>query len=706
MKRVDFDPERRAQPAEPRHLRLRAHQLGRSARHRRRRDQAREARPRPRRDHERQRLAPHLGRARLLAQRPHPLLQLDRLDADRAQSRQLGGLVLGRRAPLGPERAQRRRRDLRHRRGLPQGRRDGRLLVQRPGGDQRRLRRARRHRPPAVAQGARHPDASTSTRTTTTPRACWAASGSRRGPAPTAPWRSPSPTSGSPKSLYDKDYVAERTTGFDEWKAYVLGEDDGVAQDARSGRRPRPACRPRTCARWPASGARKKTYLAAGGLHRLRRRLPRRHRHRLGARHGLPHGHAGPGQARRQHGLPAAGHAARHQLLSSRATPRAAISGDLDGTGARAQHVPAHAAARHDEHGQAGCAAPARSPRRSSTATAEGYPTDSSDRGPVPALRAIRRRATRRQDVLQVRRLPLRHDDRHQPLRAHVPRPTSWSSWSTSPSGSRARPSSPTSSCRPAPTSSAGTSASSPTAAATSSTASRSQPPRRRDAAQVHRAAGRVEVRLPDLPRPGHAPRAGRDVLRGRQRARLVQAPVRRHRPAARHLLEGVPQEGLLRGPAAAGGPARPGLVPLVRRGPRQGHAGAHAAAGRLHGGVRQGPADPVGQARVRVVEPQALRPRRPGARADHALHPGLGGPARRELYDEVPAAAHHAAPAATASTRRATARTAVVNDIEDHRVLDRRPLLLDRAHQPGRRRARGASASTTWCASSTTAAP
>ena len=111
-------------------------------------------------------------------------------------------------------------------------------------------------------------------------------------------------------------------------------------------------------------------------------------------------------------------------------------------------------------------------------------------------------------------------------------------------------------------------------------------------------------------------------------------------------LVEGVPQEGVLRDPAAAGGPARPGVVPLVRRGPRQGHARAHAPAGRLHRGVRHGPADAVGQARVRGVEPQALRPRRPGAGADHALRPVVGGPARDGALREVPAAAHLAAPA------------------------------------------------------------
>ena len=30
------------------------------------------------------------------------------------------------------------------------------------------------------------------------------------------------------EDTYDKEYVAQRTIGFDEWKPYVLGETDGV----------------------------------------------------------------------------------------------------------------------------------------------------------------------------------------------------------------------------------------------------------------------------------------------------------------------------------------------------------------------------------------------------------------------------------------------------------------------------------------------
>ena len=67
------------------------------------------------------------------------------------------------------------------------------------------------------------------------------------------------------EGLYDKDYVSDRTVGFDEWQAYVLGESDGVAKtpewaEAESGV---PAREIRALAReWGA----KKTMLAAGGL--------------------------------------------------------------------------------------------------------------------------------------------------------------------------------------------------------------------------------------------------------------------------------------------------------------------------------------------------------------------------------------------------------------------------------------------------------
>ena len=65
------------------------------------------------------------------------------------------------------------------------------------------------------------------------------------------------------EDLYDKEFVAKRTTGFDEWRAYILGESDGVPktpewQETETGV---PARDVRALAReWGT----KKTYLGAG----------------------------------------------------------------------------------------------------------------------------------------------------------------------------------------------------------------------------------------------------------------------------------------------------------------------------------------------------------------------------------------------------------------------------------------------------------
>jgi len=67
------------------------------------------------------------------------------------------------------------------------------------------------------------------------------------------------------EGLYDTDYVAARTQGFDVWKAYVLGEEDGIPktpewQQAESGVAAKDI---RALAReWGG----KRTYLAAGGI--------------------------------------------------------------------------------------------------------------------------------------------------------------------------------------------------------------------------------------------------------------------------------------------------------------------------------------------------------------------------------------------------------------------------------------------------------
>jgi len=66
-------------------------------------------------------------------------------------------------------------------------------------------------------------------------------------------------------SFYDRDYVTQKTTGFSEWRDYLLGVSDGISktpewQEAETGV---PAKDARSLARIWGS---RKTYLAAGGL--------------------------------------------------------------------------------------------------------------------------------------------------------------------------------------------------------------------------------------------------------------------------------------------------------------------------------------------------------------------------------------------------------------------------------------------------------
>jgi trimethylamine-N-oxide reductase (cytochrome c) len=89
-------------------------------------------------------------------------------------------------------------------------------------------------------------------------------------------WLAPRPATGNAlalaiayvwitEDLYDKDYVARRTEGFDQWKDYILGKEDGVPKtpEWQEGESAIPAKDVRALAReWGT----KKTYLAAGGL--------------------------------------------------------------------------------------------------------------------------------------------------------------------------------------------------------------------------------------------------------------------------------------------------------------------------------------------------------------------------------------------------------------------------------------------------------
>ncbi|MDB9823001.1 molybdopterin-dependent oxidoreductase [Deltaproteobacteria bacterium] len=89
-------------------------------------------------------------------------------------------------------------------------------------------------------------------------------------------WLAPRPATGNALSLaiayvwitedlYDKEYVAERTTGFDQWMEYILGKEDGVPKtpEWQENESAIPAKDVRALAREWGS---KKTYLAAGGI--------------------------------------------------------------------------------------------------------------------------------------------------------------------------------------------------------------------------------------------------------------------------------------------------------------------------------------------------------------------------------------------------------------------------------------------------------
>jgi len=148
------------------------------------------------------------------------------------------------------------------------------------------------------------------------------------------------------------------------------------------------------------------------------------------------------------------------------------------------------------------------------------------------------------------------------------------------------------------------------------------QSPRHRHPAQVHRAARREPLGLPDLPR--HLQAVGPLGLfrRRENRARLVQDGLRGLGSAQEDLVGRVPEEGLLRRLRREGPPAPEALLPLVRGREEEGRARAASAAGRISREIRPRAADPVGQDRVRLVEPRASgqRSRASGAQSLHPL--------------------------------------------------------------------------------------
>ena len=206
------------------------------------------------------------------------------------------------------------------------------------------------------------------------------------------------------EGLYDKDYVETHTVGFDKWKAYLTGDEDGIAEDAGvagEGNRRSGEGRARAGARM---GQEARLSRARRLGQRPRRRLPQPDRHPVGARDGVPLGDAGARQARLQHGQPAVGHAGRLQFLLPRLFRRRHVGRPRKHRDA-GRALPAHAAAAdhelerpaHPAHLDAGG-----DHRRQGRRLSVGRQVD---RAPVRQVRLSGARPFAGEDALQVRRL-------------------------------------------------------------------------------------------------------------------------------------------------------------------------------------------------------------------------------------------------------------------------------------------------------------
>ncbi len=188
---------------------------------------------RPGRDDGIARLAPHLGQYRLLPDRRCSASSTPSATPRSTTIPTAGKAGTGARCITGATAARRPVRDLRHGRGLPAELRDGRVLVGRPRDHDGLLWRAGRHGAAAVAEDASSGSrSSTSTPTTIRRPSSCRANGSRRGRPRRSPWPWRSPMCGSRRVSTTRSMSATHTVGFDKWKAYLLGEEDGIAEDA------------------------------------------------------------------------------------------------------------------------------------------------------------------------------------------------------------------------------------------------------------------------------------------------------------------------------------------------------------------------------------------------------------------------------------------------------------------------------------------
>ena len=288
MKRVDFDPQRRAQSAEPRQERLRAHQLGRGAGHRRQRDPAPEARARPGLDD---------------ASRTARTISGATSATTSASLLRFGNLIGFTRVAANPDSWEGWYWGAMHHWGhsqrvgvagnygtvedcLQEAEHD-RVLVQRSGKHRRRLHGLRGHAAAPVGEASSASSSSTSTRTATRQRSCSAGAGSRSARAPTRRWRSAIMYVWITEGLYDQRVRRRAHHGLRGVARLPAGRRRRRAEDAGVAGGRKPACRRKRRARAGAPvGAQEDLSRRRRCRHRLRRRRPRRHRRAVGALHG------------------------------------------------------------------------------------------------------------------------------------------------------------------------------------------------------------------------------------------------------------------------------------------------------------------------------------------------------------------------------------------------------------------------------------
>ena len=417
-------------------------------------------------------------------------------------------------------------------RGSAEGSRDGGVLGGRPGGDERLLQRVRGHDPPDVAAGARH--RGRAHRPLLQPHR-----GAARRQVDRAQARHRHGDGARDRARLDHRGPLRqevRRRAHDRLRDVArLHPRQGRRRRRRrrSGRRPKPACRRRTCARSRASGERRRPISApAAGATATAARAARRP--------------ASSGRARwpacsrcRAWGGPASTTAtcngARRSTYTSisPATPTAASRATSRTPACRSASISACRSCRASIPSSQKVPR-LRIPEAILEGKAEGYPWNGKtiegqfEKFSYPAARPFAD-----PHVLQVRRRVDRHHDRHQPLREGLPDRQA-----------RVRRE-PVDLVRgrgevrrrhPAglhPVRALGHQRVRRHGRLRAARADADEPPRHPHAAQVHRAAGRVEVRFPDLPGARDPARPRRLLLGGHERARLGEAAVRRLRSAA-----------------------------------------------------------------------------------------------------------------------------------------------------------------------------